>query len=975
MILRKVLVLLVAFASVMLAANSVAAATKLAPGKADAPIVDFAGPDPVLQLGRGLSPYHAPGGRESDGSLWYLATVSNPSGHAVTRLLLAEESAGAALHFFPRPTRAAILQAASSDGAVTVERERALGRYAYRVTLPPATTAALALRLGSADARPAVLAWNEPALVAYRDRLSIFIAAVAGLIAAAVVITGGLAAMTGHAAPRWAAVTLLAVLVAWLGAVGFFDAGWSTAVGGPYGFTAMAAGLALAAGIRLAEEASPLSDLWPWAEKYRRWGFVALVALSLLAFIGLPGATLGVNIVVVFGAAGLAAYLVRRGVTGARPARVLAPGATVFALVTLAAAVVALGGFQDNLMAPQLAGGFAAAGAVLLALAVAAAEGTAVLPLGKTTVSAGRLTPELPEPIAAVRVEPKADGTPPAALLAIGASHQGVFDLDFRTDSLKLSAEAAGLLGFERVARSIAHSAWVGRVHPEDRSVYKEALRDYRGSPGLAFRIEFRARSESGRYPWFELRATMLDEGEMAERCLGLIADVTARKEAEAAAVERVLHDPLTGVGNRVALMEELDRIGRDIALVALLDIDRFKTIHVSLGDAGADAVLQHVAARLMEHFGTRAHVFRVGGDGFALLFGDGDAEGLGAELVDLCAKPYMQNGRRIFAPASVGLAHPSAGDEPLDLLRYAELAVREAKRQGGGRCCLYSADLALSAPGDAVALEADLRKALEEDQIDIFYQPIMRLSDRTVAGFEALLRWHHPERGLVWPSDFVTHSEESGLIVELGRFALIRAAEELARWQQHFPVEPPIFVSVNVSRRQLQDADFEGFLAEVLKRTPVTAGSLRLEITESAVAADSNVGERLKHIHALGAGFAIDDFGAGLSALSQLRTIPFDSLKIDKSFLSRCGDGANDGDVILGSIIAMARELKRGIVVEGVESEEEARRLMTMGCEYAQGFLFSVPLTAREALNFIALHYNAEGHRGSGVSGVGSES
>lgn len=973
MILRKVLFSILVFAGILLAANLAAAASKPAPGKATGPAVVFTNPDPVLRLGSVLSRYHAPDGRENEGSQWFLATAANPSAHPVTRVLVAEEPPDAGLHVFPRPTRAMILQVATSDGAVTVEHERALGRHAFRVTLPPATTAALAIRLGSADATPSVLAWSEPALVAYRGRLAIFVAVVAGLIAAAVVITGGLAAMTGHAAPRWAALTLLAVLVAWLGAIGFFDAGWTTAVGGPYGFTAMAAGLALAAGVRLSEEASPLSDLWPWAEKYRRWSFVALVALAFSAFVGLPGAALVTNVAVMFGAAALAAYLVRRGANGSRPARALAPGATIFALVTLAAAVVALGGFRDNPVASQLVGGFAAAGAVLLALAVAAAEGTAVLPLGKGALRTHVPKGETPKAAAAPQQSAQqTGGSPTAAALAIGASHQGVFDLDFRTDTLRLSAEAASLLGFERAARPMAHSAWVGRVHPEDRSVYKEALHDYRNSPSLAFRIEFRAKSESGRYPWFELRATMMGEGERAERCLGLVADVTARKEAETAAVERVLHDPLTGVGNRVALMEELDRLGRGVALIALVDVDRFKTIHASLGDAGADAVLQHVAARLTEHFGARAHLFRVGGDGFALLFGSGDAAAIGAELANLCAKPYMQNGRRIFAPASVGIAN--ADDEPLELLRKAELALHEAKRRGGGRAWVYSADLASSAPGDAVALEADLRKALEEGQLDVFYQPIVRLHDRTVAGFEALLRWHHPERGLVWPSDFVAHSEESGLIVELGRFALGRAAEELARWQQHFPIEPAIFVSVNVSRRQLTDSEFETFLGQVLAKASVAPGSLRLEITESAIAAGEDAAERLKHIHALGAGFAIDDFGTGLSSLGQLRAIPFDSLKVDKSFLARRGEGANDGDVILGSIIAMAHELKRGIVVEGVESEEEAERLMAMGCEYAQGFLFSVPLTAREALNFIALHYNSEEARDSGISGVGGE-
>ena len=216
-----------------------------------------------------------------------------------------------------------------------------------------------------------------------------------------------------------------------------------------------------------------------------------------------------------------------------------------------------------------------------------------------------------------------ADEATAAALIAIGASHQGVYELDFRTDTLQLSAEAAALIGFTRgTSQAIPHAAWIARVHAEDRDIYKDALYDYRAHPGLAFRIEFRVRSESGRYPWFELRATMMGEGEQADRCLGLMADVTTRKEAEAAVIDRTMRDPLTGLGNRVALMEELERIdrhGQDAAF-AILDIDRFKAIHASLGDAGADAVLRHVADRLTKHFEGKAEIFRFGGDAFALL-------------------------------------------------------------------------------------------------------------------------------------------------------------------------------------------------------------------------------------------------------------------------------------------------------------------------------------------------------------------
>ena len=988
----KVLYLVLALMGVTLAAHagfaSPDAAGKTDLGQAhDAKPVDFAAGDPAIELRTGLSPYHAPGGNESDGSHWYMMPVANQSTRPVTRILLAGEAADAALHFFPQPTRAMIQQVASSDGGVNVERQPAFGRHAYRVTIPPATTAALAVRLLNAAAVPSVLAWSEPALVAYHRQLAIFIAAVAGLIGAAAAITGGLAAMTGHSVPRWGALTLAGVFAVWLATIGLFDAGWSTAVGGPYGFMAMLAGLTLAAAARLVGEVVPPSDVWPGVEDYQRWALLALVALALLAFVGLPGAAVLMNGLIVVGAAVLAAYLVRRGMTGSRSARVFAPSASVFALVTCAAAMAALGGFHGNPVASEVVGGFAAVGAVLLALAIAAGEEIGILSL--------RPAPAMPAPAPVSELDsaPAADRHPlralvgnepmPSALAAIGASHQGVFDLDFHSDALRLSREAASLIGISKGAQAIAHSSWIGRIHPEDRAVYKEALRDYRDHPGLAFRIEFRVRSESGRYPWFELRATMIGPGNRAERCLGLVADVTTRKETETASIERTLHDPLTRLGNRIALMGELDRLGRSpsVLTLAILDIDRFKTIHASLGDAGADAVLQHLAERLRTRFDGAAQIFRIGGDAFALLFAKGEtsANAIGAELVEVCGAPFLQSARKIFAPVSVGVATSSEAGEPLDLLRNAELALRLAKRQGGGCARIYTRMLDVSAPGDAVALESDLRRGLEERQFAVYYQPIMRLSDRSVAGFEALLRWQHPERGLVSPSDFVAHAEETGLIVELGKFALSRATDDLARWQRFFPIDPAIFVSVNVSRRQLQDSHFESYLAQILDRNAVSQGSLRLEVTESAIAASEHASTRLARIHELGAGIAIDDFGTGLSTLSQLKQIPFDFVKVDKSFLARqdANDREGQGQVILGSIVTLAHELKRGLIVEGVESEGDALRLAAIGCEFAQGYYFSMPLTAHDALNFIALNYAAHdtaqtrGEQSDGESGA----
>jgi EAL domain-containing protein (putative c-di-GMP-specific phosphodiesterase class I) len=273
----------------------------------------------------------------------------------------------------------------------------------------------------------------------------------------------------------------------------------------------------------------------------------------------------------------------------------------------------------------------------------------------------------------------------------------------------------------------------------------------------------------------------------------------------------------------------------------------------------------------------------------------------------------------------------------------------------------LYDSGLEDSAPGDAVELESALRQALEQDQLEVHYQPIMRLAEGSVAGFEALLRWRHPLRGLISPVDFIAHSEETGLIVALGRFALERAAADLSHWQRYFPLEPPLFASVNLSRRQVRDAGFETLLKSVLAANTIAAGTLHLEITESAVASDPRLVPMLERLRAAGAGLSIDDFGTGSSALSQLRTLPFDTVKIDKSFLARHGgtDIDTDGEVVLASIVALAHDLKRAVVVEGVESQRDSEWLTGLQCEFGQGYYFSSPLTPAEALQFIARHGN----------------
>lgn len=930
-----------------------------------AELVNFGRPDNVIELKPALSPYSAPGGgTEADGSSWYIVQVSNDTVRPATRVLLAGQPPRTALSLIPRRSRPAILAMASSDSGTVVETASAYGRRAWRVIVPPVSTVGLAIRVGSADTPPALSAWTEPALASHNRQLAIFITAVGALIAAAALITGGLAVLIGHAAPRWVSVTLLFLLFSWLSGTGMFDASLATGYGGPYGLSALLTALALAAGTRLANAIIPLRDLWPRYEKRFDRAVWGLIVLGVMAYVGLPGAALLTDIAIVAGSIAVAAYLVYCGRHGHKAAQVIAPSASAFALVALAAAVMAIGGFGENLTGPAATGGFAAAGAILLALAVIASEEIAVLPFLHGSHAARLLEQQAVAPNAPFNSLARA---------AIGAAHQGVFDLDFRAGLLTLSVEAAQMVGLSAHETTLAHGDWVTLVHPDDREIYSNALEEYRQRPGLAFRLEFRARSGNSPYRWLELRATIVSEQDVSSDCLGLISDVSQRKEAEFAAIaaeaERkrdaaLPRDKLTGLGNRVALIEALDGLGNSFGTVlfALLDVDRFKAIHASLGDRDADAILKMMAERLVG-FDQAAQVFRVGGDSFALLFSKPAhaPQAIGNELTELCGKAYRLANRDVFAPCSVGLTLGSQSEDPFALIKNAELAVLAAKWQGGGSARLYSTELETLAPGDSVALESELRNALSAGQLDVFYQPIIRLTDRSVAGFEALLRWRHPGRGLISPAEFISHSEESGLIVALGRFALERAAADLAHWQRYFPIEPPLFVCVNFSRRQIKDANFEALLTTILSGSGIAEGTLHLEITESIIASDAKVPELMARIRAAGAGLSIDDFGTGASTLSELRNLPADTVKIDRSFLARHGgtDMDSDGEVVLSGIVNMAHELKRAVVAEGVENEADAQLLAKIGCEFGQGYYFSPPLDGTAALEYIARHYN----------------
>ncbi|MGH8514578.1 MAG: putative bifunctional diguanylate cyclase/phosphodiesterase, partial [Gammaproteobacteria bacterium] len=315
---------------------------------------------------------------------------------------------------------------------------------------------------------------------------------------------------------------------------------------------------------------------------------------------------------------------------------------------------------------------------------------------------------------------------------------------------------------------------------------------------------------------------------------------------------------------------------------------------------------------------------------------------------------PVVVSDKEIPLSASIGLAlydrelHASRDD----LLKDAEIAMRHGKRMGGSRVEVFRPSMRTLRP-DRFGLDADLRRALGRGEIKVLFQPIVRLDDRTVAGFEALLRWDHPRLGRLGPAEFIPVAETTGTIIELGTFALERTAAELSAWQRALDVDPPIFASVNVSSRQLLRHDLLHDVRAVLTNARVSPGTLKLELTESLVMENPEYAAQiLTRIRELGAGLALDDFGTGHSSLAYLQRFPFDTIKIDQSFVRTTTRGTRP--VILRSIIALAHDLGMEVVAEGAENDSDAVELYQLGCEYAQGFAFGEPMTADRATEMI---------------------
>ena len=509
--------------------------------------------------------------------------------------------------------------------------------------------------------------------------------------------------------------------------------------------------------------------------------------------------------------------------------------------------------------------------------------------------------------------------------------------------------------------------------------------------------FETRVRRADDAERWADVMAHPIGAPGTADGVLVLVRDVTEARAAAAELARQAYQDALTGLANRLRFAERLDAAhARAVAAgdasavaVLVLDLDGFKTVNDSLGHAAGDRLLVEVAGRLLAATRGSDTVARLGGDEFAVLLervrDDADAIAVADRIIASLQAPFVVGGRQAFVGTSLGIARgdsaaaaadvggaadPAAGlpesQVAAAVLRNADAAMYQAKAAGKGRWAVFHPEMHAAALS-RLALAGELRQALEREELTLAYQPVMDLASGAVRGFEALVRWRHPSRGLVMPNEFIPFAEETGLVVPLGTWVLRRACAQVAAWRM--TIAPDLTVAVNVSGQQLEREEIVAEVADALAESGLPGAALTLEITEHAVVARPDVVRtRLLALRELGVQVAIDDFGTGYSALAQLQHFPLDVLKIDRAFVARM-DRAGAPAAVVRALVTIGEALSLRVIAEGVETAEQERHLTQLGCDGAQGYLWARPLAPAEAAAWLGGHRAANERRAERVA------
>ncbi len=869
---------------------------------------------------------------------WAVFALTNNSDEQIDRLIVVPHyrMVGSGL-FWPDLGLSRIAGITPSTGDRPVRQEGTTADV-FRITLDPGTVITFVAELRT-DKLPQIYLWEPDA---YKDKVNSFtlyygiVIGIAGLLALFLTIlfvVKGSMMFPAAAALGWAVLIYIGIDFGFWGKVFDMSAGaervWR------------ACGEAILSATLLVFLFAYL-NLSRWHVRYAHVTMAWLAALAALIAVAVFDPSIAAGIarmslagIAVFGLA-LVIYLSTHGFDRAV---LLIPTWLLLVVWTLAAGFAVTGLVTNDIIGPALLGGL-----VLI-----------VMLIGFTVMQhafAGGITHGIVSD-----VERRA--------LALTGAGDLIWDWDVSADKVFASPETEHILGLKRGTLEGPAATWLEVLHPLDRDRFRAALDGIVEQRRGRLTQDFRLRTGDGHYLWFALkvRPVVGSDGEVV-RLVGTMTDVTEFKNAEERLLFDAVHDNLTGLPNRELFIDRMEaafgfaRADPQIRpSIVVVDLDRFKQVNNSVGIAVGNSILLTIARRLSRLLKPQDTLARLSGDQFALIV---LSEREPARIVAFAETirrtlraPIAFNDREIFLTASIGLAlAENQSNRTEEVLKDAELAMYYAKRIGGDRIEIFKPAMR-SRKTDRLTMESELRRAIEREEIKVLFQPIVRLEDRAIAGFEALARWDHPKLGRLSPAEFISIAEEIGLIVDLGLFVLDHTAKQLAQWQAATRTREPVFASVNVSSRQLLRHDLIQDLRGVLSRTALARGTLKLEITESLVMENpEHAAQMLTRIKELGAGLSLDDFGTGHSSLAYLQRFPFDTIKIDQSFVRTTPRGTRP--VILRSIIALAHDLGMEVVAEGAETNSDAVELYQLGCEYAQGFAFGEPMTADAARDLL---------------------
>lgn len=545
--------------------------------------------------------------------------------------------------------------------------------------------------------------------------------------------------------------------------------------------------------------------------------------------------------------------------------------------------------------------------------------------------------------------------------LAASGANDGLWDWNLETNEIYFSPRWKSMLGFEDDEIGDRLHGWFHRVHPEDIHKLKKDIADHLDGVKPHFENEHRLMNKQQQYVWVLSRGLAVkNKNGINIRMAGSLTDISGRKKAEEQLIQNAFYDALTGLPNRALFMDRLQmafahtrRDREHLFAILFLDLDRFKNINDSFGHLTGDELLVLVAQRLKYHIRPDDTLARFGGDEFVILLGTikdvSDATAIAERINNILSEPFHLKEHDLYIGMTTGIAISNEEyQNPEEMLRDADTAMYHAKLRG--RACYLVFDKSMHVNAlDRLELEIALRHAIARKEFVLYYQPIVSLGTKSITGFEALVRWNHPKRGLLLPMEFIPLAEETGLIIPLSLWIIREACTQMLVWQL-VPTDEPLVMSINVSPVHIKHASFVDQIVQILDETKLDPHRLALEITETVMMDNTDhMIDVLSQLKLLGLEIHIDDFGTGYSSLSYLQRFPIKTLKIDRSFIGRMIGKGKDSEIVQ-SIIKMAHTMNLQVIAEGVEQVDNLRALENMKCEFAQGFLFSHPLNKDEA-------------------------